>query len=201
MKAQLLNLIIAILSITFTSCKQTPHTNKNISKNEVASDYSGEWISVAPENLGNGTFGQRYFNLTDDTWEVKFKLYLDSTLTIPVFQFRGVGKYKIQNNSTVVEGAKNALFDFEKKYITLLTDNQDLVKNFGFSNCGLDKNIEKDITAEGCSFLVSKAVCSQEYDLLKLEKDVLYFGMRPADGDMCTEANRPKALFYPLKKS
>lgn len=163
-------------------------------------DYKGTWESVAAENLGNGTFGIREFLLKEEAWEVKFKLYLDSLLTTPVFQFRGVGKYTVQEASKVVEGADNVIFGFDHKYLTLLTDNQDLVNNFGFAACGLEKELEKEITAEGCSFLVSKAVCAQEFDLLKLIDGQLYLGMRPAEGDMCVAERRPTALFYPLKR-
>jgi len=127
-------------------------------------------------------------------------LFLDSAQTMPVFAFRAVGKYEVQGTSTVVAGADNAYFGFDEKYVTLLTDNQEVIQNFGFADCGLEKDVEKDITETGCSFLVSKQVCGQEYDLLKLDNEQLYFGMRPAEGDMCTEENRPTALFYPLKK-
>ncbi len=189
---------LTILLLILIGCQSKSSAKE--SNESPTNPYVGEWESRKAENLGNGTYGTRYFELGQYDWEIKFTLYVDSTLSMPVFQFRGVGKYQVQGKSTVVQDAENALFGFDQKFVTLLTDNQDLIKNFGFTACNLEMNIEKDITADGCSFLVSKNVCAQEYDLLKLANGMLYFGMRPAEGDMCTEANRPTALFYPLAK-
>lgn len=174
---------------------------ENTENEETAGNkYVGEWESVASENLGNGSFATRYFNLKDENWEIKFTLFLDSLQEKPVFVFRAVGKYEVQDASEKIEGADNAIFKFDNKYVTLLTDDEEIIKNFGMNECGLEKDTEKDITKDGCSFLVSKEACGQEFDLLKLDNEQLFFGMRPSEGDMCTEENRPTALFYPLKK-
>lgn len=194
--------IIIGLALIIIGCQPkaaSESTSASIVIPEVSKNpYLGQWESVKAEDLGNGTFGTRYFEIAKENWEVKFTLYLDSTLTMPVFQFRGIGKYEVQGQSTIIEGAENAIFGFDQKFVTLLTDNQDLINNFGFNTCNLEKDTEKDITADGCSFLVSKSICAQEYDLLKVDEGMLYLGMRPAEGDMCTEENRPTALFYPL---
>lgn len=172
-------------------------------KDEVSpnSKYIGEWESVSSEDLGNGTFATREFNLEKENWSLVFTLFMDEAQTTPVFAFRAVGKYEVEGVSTVVEGADNAYFGFDKKYVTLLTDNEDLINGFGFSACGLEKDVEKDISQDGCSFLVSNAECGQEYDLLRLDNGQLFFGARPEAGeDMCSEEKRPTTLFYPLKK-
>lgn len=196
MKRIILNLCLLVLSVSIiSSCKTTNNASLPIK----GTKYIGEWESIAAENLGNGTYASRYFNLNATDWEVKFTLYLDSTLSMPVFQFRGVGQYEVEGKSTVIKGADNAIFKFSKKYVTLLTDDTNLVQNFGFIACNLTKNIETDISENGCSFLVSNAVCAQEYDILKLENKLLYFGMRPSEGDMCAEERRPTAVFYPLQ--
>ena len=197
-------LMIVILAIGILSgCQNAatiPQDTPGSDEEKMVSPYIGAWESVSAENLGNGTFGTRYFNLTEGEWEVKFTLYLDSTLQMPVFEFRGVGGYEVQGQSQIVDGAENALFKFDNKYVTLLTDNPDVINGFGFGSCNLEQGKAQDITEDGCSFLVSKSVCGQEYDLLKLDNGLLYFGMRPAEGDMCAEERRPTALFYPLKR-
>ena len=191
----------ALLVATLVNCQGQKDTAQTVQEEELeGTDYTGEWESVVSENLGNGTFGTRYFNLESEHWEVRFTLYLDSLQTMPVFEFRGVGPYEVEGKSETLEWVDNAIFHFDHKYVTLLTDNADLINNFGFTACNLETGVEKDITEEGCSFLVSKAVCGQEYDLLKLENEQLFFGMRPAEGDMCAEERRPTALFYPLKR-
>lgn len=193
------NAFLFILFLTFINCQNT--SNKRQESEKSINPYIGQWVSVAAENLGNGTFGHRYFDIKEDVWEIKFTLYLDSTLTIPVFEFRGTGPYDLQGKSEKVDGAENALFKFNEKYLTLLNDDETIINNFGFKACNLSKGVEQNITENGCSFFPSKNACAQEYDLLKLSKEgALYFGMRPADGNMCTEDKRPTELFYPLTK-
>lgn len=207
MKTFIVQFIIAILLLGIFSCQNNTETQEDTTEeiateNEgiEASKYAGEWKSVASENLGNGSFATRYFNLEDEKWEIKFTLFLDRLQENPVFVFRAVGKYEVQGTSEKVEGADNAIFGFDNKYITLLTDDEEIIKNFGFADCNLEKDVEKDISKDGCSFLVSNEVCGQEYDLLKLDNGQLFFGMRPTEGDMCIEENRPTVLFYPLKR-
>lgn len=193
--------VLFFMMIFFLGCQENSNTEAKEVPQEEDMPYVGEWESLEAEDLGNGTFASRYFKLEEKVWEVRFTLYLDSMLTSPVFQFRGVGEYELQGKSEVVEGAENALFGFDHKYVTLLTDNEGLISNFGFDACELVTGVEKNITTTGCSFLVSKSVCGQEYDLLKLDQGLLYFGMRPSEGDMCAEERRPRALFYPLKRA
>lgn len=167
---------------------------------EMTPSIVGQWQSEAIEDLGNGAFGWREFTISEKEWEIVFTLYFDKEKTMPVFTFRAVGPYEIQGKSGNVEGAYNAIFRFAKKYVTLKTDNQEVIANFGFSACNLEKDQEKDISEAGCSFLVSVDTCAQEYDLVKIDGDTLSLGARPADGNMCTEDRRPTALGYPLVK-
>lgn len=160
----------------------------------------GTYVSEKSENLGNGTFGYREFVFNDDQWELKFTLYFDSLRTKPVFRFRAKGPYSVQGASSKVTGADNALFTFDKKYVTLLSSDAAVATGFGFTACNLQVNTEKDITDSGCSFLVSKSACGQEYDLLKKDGDKLFLGARPATGDMCAEDRRPTALGAALVK-
>ncbi len=161
-------------------------------------DISGSWQSEKAENAGNGSFGWREFDITDDSWEVRFTMYGDEGKTLPVFRFRGVGPYEIQAASAVVAGANDAIFRFSHKYVTLLTDHAETIAKLGFSACGLEPGVEMDISDTGCSFLVSVQACAQEYDLVKVENGRFYLGARPADGNMCTEERRPTSLNLPL---
>jgi hypothetical protein len=163
-------------------------------------NYSGHWVSAATENMGNSTWGFRDFNMGKENWEIKFTLYFDSSKTKPVFTFRGVGSYSITGKSTSVAEADEATFRFEKKYVTLHIADTSVIKNFGFAYCNLPVNKEKDITANGCSFLTSQAVCAQEFDLVALKNGKLFLGKRPADGNMCSKDKRPIALGNPLIK-
>jgi hypothetical protein len=181
---------IAVLLFFFTNALHAQNLGKEI---------SGQWESVQTEELGNQTYGWRCFKFDDNRWEVQFTLYLDNERKNPVFMFRGVGVFKIEGASENVSGANNAIFYFDKKYVTLLTNNPEIIKGFGFDACMLELGKEKDITETGCSFLPNKANYGQEYDLVALKENKLYFGARPADGNMGTVDKRPTTLGLPLQ--
>jgi hypothetical protein len=82
----------------------------------------GQWESSQIEDLGNQTYGWRYSKFEGNKWEIQFTLYLDKEKQTPVVMFRGVGTFKIEQESPNVAGAKNAIFYFDKKYVTLLTN-------------------------------------------------------------------------------
>jgi hypothetical protein len=161
---------------------------------------SGQWESSQTEDLANQTYGWRYFKFEGNKWEIQFTLYLDKEKQTPVFMFRGVGNYKVEKASQNVVGAKNAIFYFDKKYVTLLTNNADVIKGFGFAACMLEVGKEKDITESGCSFLPNKANYGQEFDLIAYKGKKLYLGARPTDGNMGTVDKRPTTLGLPLQR-
>ena len=161
---------------------------------------TGKWISKNPEKTATGYFGVRQFNIEKEAWEVQATVYLDSSLKVPVFTFRAMGKYNTGGQSGIVKNANEAVFGFDKKYITLKTNDTSVIRRFGFDKCNLIYLQEKDITETGCAYLASKAICAQEYDLISKSGDTLYLGARPASGSMCEASKRPKALGLPLKR-
>jgi len=162
--------------------------------------FIGKWISENPEKTATGYFGIRQFNIEKKRWEVQSTIYLDNALKFPVFTFRARGKYFIGQSSTCVNNAKEAVFAFDKKYLTLKTNDTALIRRFELDKCNLIYLHEKDITKTGCAYLVSKAICSQEYDLISQSGYILYLGARPASGGMCEASKRPKSLGLPLKQ-
>ena len=121
-------------------------------------------------------------------------------MTLPVYTFRAVGKYSIGRQSATVENAKEAVFGFDKKFITLKTNDTSLIRRLGLDKCNLIYLQETDITEMGCAYLASKAICGREYDLISKSGDILYLGARPTTGGMCEASKRPKALGLPLKR-
>jgi hypothetical protein len=175
-------LLLLVFGLTmFVAPAQTP------------AELSGKWSSEKVEYLGNA-FGHRVFTFKKTTWEIRFTMFSDEAMKAPLFTFRATGKYEISSQPGKAEGSKQAVFHFAKKYLTVKTDNQDALKNLGFADCKLTKDVEKEITDSGCSFLVSKAVCAQEFDLVAIKDGKLFLGSRPADGNMCTEEKRPTSL-------
>lgn len=160
---------------------------------------NGKWESLSSEDLGNGAYGHRAFKFNDNQWELWFTMFLDKEMKSPVFTFRTTGTFEILSNSSVKD-AQNAVFKFDKKYLTLKTSDASIAGNFGFTGCDLKPDLEKDISETGCSFLPSVANYAKEFDLLSISGNSLYLGARPADGNMGSEDKRPTSLGSPLKR-
>ncbi|MEL6988273.1 MAG: hypothetical protein AAGK97_10625, partial [Bacteroidota bacterium] len=91
--------------------------------------------------------------------------------------------------------AYNAEFGEDKKFLTLKTDNAQLIEAFGFGQCGLTPFVEQDISIDGCALWKPVIECPVDFDLLFISKTgQLSFGERPEDNNMCSEELRPTAL-------
>ncbi|MEO1049709.1 MAG: hypothetical protein AAFX87_03765 [Bacteroidota bacterium] len=162
---------------------------------------SGTYVSQQAEGWGRGTFGTREFSFSDGHWTLRFVLALDPDMKNQVFEFRTHGTYQVLSKSKVTK-AYEAVFYEDKKYVTLKTDNPELIQAFGLSECGLKPHVEKDISKDGCALWPSVADCHEDHDLLALDdQGNLYFGVRPADNNMCTADRRPTALLPPVTKN
>jgi hypothetical protein len=154
----------------------------------------GSYSDPAPYNYGKA-WGKREFTFDKGKWTLVFTLALDPEMKMQVFKFRTYGTYQLQEKSAKVADTYNAVFYEEKKFVTLKTNDEQLISAFGFSPCDLTVDIEKDISENGCSGWKSVKACPGDYDLLSLDKEgKLYFGERPADNDMCSPEKRPVKL-------
>lgn len=189
-----LTLITLSASLFFIACSTSKESSSPNKKTQLE-NLSGTYSSAKVEDWGNGTFGHRTFLFEGGKWSLKFILALDPDLKMQVFQFRTHGSYTIQDQSTVVDNAYNALFLEDQKLVTLKTQDEALIKAFGLADCDLTYNVEKDISVNGCAIWPSVEACHEDYDLLSLDEEGgLYFGVRPADNNMCTPERRPTAL-------
>lgn len=156
----------------------------------------GTWKSATPEDMGNGSFCTREFKMTDSTWALTFTIYADKDARTPLVAMGFEGPWHATGESKKVAGASEATFEFKKKTVTLLA--KDAAKGFGMDGCGLSVGKPKDVSKSGCSFVASVEAYGREFDLLKRDGDQLFFGARPADGNMSTEERRPVSLGAPL---
>ncbi len=160
---------------------------------------SGTYADLEGVDWGRGTFGTRVFTFDQGKWTLLFTLALDPEMKNQVFTFRTVGTYMVQDKSSVVPNAYNALFVEDKKFVTLKNDDEQLAQGFGLAACGFTKDVEKNISESGCSLWKPVADCSTEYELLAMDDaGKLYFGLRPADNDMCSVEKRPTKLNVPV---
>jgi hypothetical protein len=195
-------LFFPVLAGFATANTAVAQSSNNQTSKQALQQLSGKYKSVSPEDWGRGTFGTREFSFDKGKWSLRFVLALDPEMKMPVFEFRTLGTYKVQNASEKVPGAFEALFLEEKKFVMLKTGDEKLVQGFGLAGCGLTKDIEKDVSVSGCALWKPVAVCGEDHDLLSLDKSGnLFFGARPADNDMCTADKRPTKLTPPVRKA
>jgi hypothetical protein len=145
-----------------------------------------------------GAFGTREFTFGDGNWSLTFTHALDPEMKMKTFVFRTGGDYRIEAPSAAVPGAFEAVFDEDWKKLTSYIGDPKMAEQFGFAPCGLTVGAEKDISADGCAAWKPVPVCGEDHDLLAMDEAGLYFGVRPADNDMCTPDKRPTALLMPV---
>jgi hypothetical protein len=183
--------IMATISLSFKTGDKTKRKLQTL---------AGTYADAATYNYGKA-WGNRVFTFSKGKWTLIFTLALDPEMKMQVFQFRTYGSYQVQEKSQTVADAYNALFLETKKFVTLKTDDENLIKAFGFAPCNLTKDLEQDISVTGCSAWKSVAECPGDHDLLALDKEgKLYFGNRPADNNMCSPEKRPTSLTPPVIK-
>ena len=193
-------LLIALTISLSAACTNNTDLVPEQGMKEKLETLSGTYMDEAPYAYGEA-FGQRIFTFDEGKWTLRFTLYLDPTKELPVFEFRTYGTYQVLESSKVVSEAYNALFLEEKKFLTLKTENAELIQGFGFSPCGLELGVEKDVSETGCSAWAAVSECNEDHDLLSLDAEgMLFFGERPADNNMCTADRRPSKLTPPVKK-
>ncbi|MEO1253318.1 MAG: hypothetical protein AAFY41_00345 [Bacteroidota bacterium] len=162
---------------------------------------SGTYKSLQAEDWGRGTYGFRNFSFDNGEWKLTFQLALDPNMKDKVFEFRTYGTYKVLGKASGIK-AYNAVFYEEEKFVKLLTYNEELIQGFGLADCGLIPFEEKNISTDGCALWPSVKECDEDHDLLAMnESGQIYFGVRPADNNMCTAGKRPTALLPPVKKT
>ena len=109
---------------------------------------SGTWTSMQSESW-YGACGTREFRFDDGRWSLRFTLALDPAMQAKVFEFRTGGPYYIAQASKTVPGVFEAVFMEEGKHLTLRTRDPKLVQALGLASCGLEADVEKDISVQG----------------------------------------------------
>ena len=160
----------------------------------------GYWKSVSSEDFHDGTFGTRLYRFENTSWEETIIIYQDRNLLHPLFKISYEGYYDITTKSATIYQTYHINFHYSKKTITVLTDNKDKIKEFDFKSCYEGKDTEVDISAKGCSFIVSIADYPVQYDIVKKEMDLLFLGIHSYQENIDEADKRPNYFHYPLRK-
>lgn len=158
-----------------------------------AVDLAGGWVSGCVDP-GTGQALSLDFELTTETWSLEYRTYGDASCDTPFLTVHIEGPYELGERSVEVEDAREAEFLFAAKSVT--PHSQDaadfLASTYGCDRPGFAVGEAADLAA-GCPALGQYPVsgCDRDYDLVLLDGDVLHFGERPPDNDMCTSDKRP----------
>lgn len=161
-------------------------------------DLAGHWVSEGCESYPDGQGGENHltrdFTLTEKGWDLTFTLFGDAACSYPLFSARIQGPYSLGELSAKVDGATEGTFGFESNEWTAL--DQGMADLFTQSGCGAgawEVGTPQDVTGTGCIGVAHPvSECPEEYDVVAIEGDALYFGERVTD--MCKVEGRPAAL-------
>lgn len=181
-----LRLVAALATLSTVACGGTAVQSD---------DLKGAWASPTCESIGNDTYLQRAFALTEERWSLTVNAFGDAQCQVKLFSARVGGPYTLEQDSTLVEGATEARFDFDEQFMT--PHMQGLADAFQGSKCGSGTwkvGEEQSTAATGCLFFQPISACGSDYDIVKVDGTNLFFGQRPADNNMCSADKRPSAL-------
>jgi hypothetical protein len=160
---------------------------------------TGIWESercVVQERNGVRTSSRSTFVFLDAEWALEFTQYSDAACETPSLRAFFQGRFRVAERSSKMPGAFHANFGFSMKRLTLYDDGLLAQANRGV--CGRRiwaRGREEDVSSTGCLWIVPVSACPQEFDLVKVDRDQLFLGERPAaDEDLCREDRRARAL-------
>ncbi|MBM75685.1 MAG: hypothetical protein CMK59_09815 [Proteobacteria bacterium] len=159
-------------------------------------DLVGTWQgSCFSSPSADGSFNQLTFQMTDQEWSLDYSVYADESCEIKFITVNIIGPYSLGAKIEIEEGAREGTFRFVSRSITPhIAPAIDLIKETcGFEN--LSVGMPADL-ASGCTGLgvYPIADCDADYDIVMLKDNVLHFGQRPADNNMCTAEKRPSSF-------
>jgi hypothetical protein len=176
----------------------TAPTHADSSRSATARALAGAWRSVAPEPLpgagGALTYLIREFEFTTTTWHIRFTVYADAGLAVPLFAGDNSGTYVI--GAFEPRGTQAQFLFRERSLLPLSQSIADLLTRAHCSAHAWRVGEAQSVFAEGCvAFRVfAHDQCDREYDRVQLEGERLFLGARPADGFMCTPEQRPQEV-------
>ncbi|MFZ4735342.1 MAG: hypothetical protein ACOYM9_05330 [Bradymonadia bacterium] len=161
---------------------------------------AGVWQSECIDP-GNGQAFRLVFDLKTTDWTLDYTAFGDARCEAANLTVHIEGPYTLGAASKRVEGAREGEFGFARKSVT---PHNDGAAGFLPQACGggnFAVGVPTDITA-GCPGLGAYPIekCGTDHDIVHFKGNVLRFGARPADNDMCSLEKRPTALGAPLTR-
>ena len=168
---------------------------------------AGNWESmgneIRPNPWGGNYFLRRYFHNTETEAHGTLVFYTDETHTARNITVEVIGPYRFLQPSAHVEGAIET--DFEFTTIAVTPHSQAMVDLLNSAPADYLKtwepNVRQQVSKTGQGIMGMVIGVYKEYDLTKVDGNLLYYGARPSDGSAPdTAAKRAISLQVPLQK-
>lgn len=160
-------------------------------------------LETRPNPWGGKYFLKRYFHNTAEEANAKLVFYTDETASALNITIEVIGPFMFLQPSEIVPGAVETDFDFTRIAVTphsqamvdmLNGDPKEYLKPW-------ELNSRQEVNMPGQSVMGMVVGEYKEYDLLKADDNLLFYGERPADGSAPDlKSKRATTLQVPLKK-
>lgn len=181
---------------------------------QIKSTIQGDWVSIAPEIRPSATknadgslkpfYLTRAFKYaTDDTFELAIINSADAYGKVPLVRIVIKGHIIWQGDHPIAVGAQKVNFKADTAYeVTPLlppfADAMNQVASNGFAKWELN-GTQSILGKAFAPFGLAEGQIFEEYDLIYVFNDLLFWGARNVDGrGFDTDANRPTNLQIPL---
>jgi hypothetical protein len=179
-----------IVPLILSGCGKTAEINRLL---------VGRWVSPEREYTTNPD-GSVYYIVRDltfstDAFRLVTTVYGDPVSDIKFYTATVDGNYELVGASKTIQGAVDIDFTFSQ--ITMTPNSLAFVDIFMRSGCGNGMwgiDSPQDVSKTGCLSFRSTDTYPKEYDIVKIEGNSLYLGVRPKDGDIGAPEKRPNEL-------
>jgi hypothetical protein len=159
-------------------------------------DIGGTWrTSCLAQSSQNGTFYAVYED-KNVAPQPRFTVtvYADSACTKPSYALGDEATQEVGAAISDIPGTYEYNIYYKRMFATAFDANgAALLQGAGCGTTPFTIGTEKDVTATGCLFFPALAKCAADYDIVKVDGDHLYNGLR-SGANMCVPAGRPTAL-------
>jgi len=142
------------------------------------------------------------FGVTDSLWAMDTQIFGDDTCGQVVGTVHSDGGYALERPSSIAPGAWELRLDVRTRKVTPHVDG--FIAYLQAVSCGDGYKVDRamDILDLSCPALGAQpfATCGAEHDVVVVNGMTLTLGARPADGNVCTPAARPRALGKPFTR-
>jgi len=172
--------------------------NSRRSMRSLANYLSGQWQSdrceEAPQSETETLYLRRTFSFSKNNWAIKVLTHSDPACKNQLLEIDIAGRYLLEGFWRGIPGATAARFTHDA--IRMTPHTRQMVQVLSRAGCA-DGNWSigkaRDVSKTGCLFIPSVSQCPVEYDVIRPNRERLFFGLRSSEG-LCSPKNRPTQL-------